>query len=162
MPEYLSPHFTMEELVRTSHSSLQNGNSLQAHKQPYLDNLKHLAETVLEPLRVSYGKPIYVNSGFRSKTLNKAIGGATTSQHLDGQAADITTRSDALNKKLFYMACSMMDNHLIQFGQIILETPDGRSSWVHISTPNAQRGIYGQVMTYDGHKYKLLRRITTH
>ena len=52
--------------------------------------LSTLAEKILDPLRERYGKPIRVNSGYRSPILNKAVGGKPTSQHLRGEAADIT------------------------------------------------------------------------
>ena len=54
-----------------------------------LDNMKLLAEKVFEPLREWVGGPIRINSFFRGKALNKAIGGATSSQHCKGQAVDI-------------------------------------------------------------------------
>ena len=54
-----------------------------------LANMKLLAEKVFEPLREWVGGPIRINSFFRCKALNKAIGGSTSSQHCKGQAMDI-------------------------------------------------------------------------
>lgn len=53
------------------------------------ENVKALVENVLDPLRKKYGKPIKVNSGYRCPKHNLAVGGATQSQHMKGEAADI-------------------------------------------------------------------------
>jgi uncharacterized protein YcbK (DUF882 family) len=60
-----------------------------------------LIDRILDPLREKYGKPIIVNSGYRCPKLNKCVGGVSTSQHVKGQAADITGKSAIENKKLF-------------------------------------------------------------
>lgn len=52
------------------------------------DNIKALVENVLQPLRDAWGGPIFINSGYRSVEVNKAVGGVETSQHCKGQAAD--------------------------------------------------------------------------
>lgn len=53
------------------------------------DSILALAENVLQPLRDAWGKPLKVNSGYRCKALNAAVGGVPTSQHVKGEAADI-------------------------------------------------------------------------
>ena len=53
------------------------------------DNIKALVEDILQPLRDAWGGPLFINSGYRSKELNKAVGGVVTSQHCKGQAADV-------------------------------------------------------------------------
>ena len=57
------------------------------------ENVKALVENVLDPLREKYGKPIKVNSGYRCPNHNLAVGGATQSQHMKGEAADIAPMS---------------------------------------------------------------------
>lgn len=52
------------------------------------DNIKALVEDVLQPLRDAWGGPIFINSGYRSPEVNKAVGGVETSQHVLGQASD--------------------------------------------------------------------------
>ena len=52
------------------------------------DNIKALVENILQPLRDAWGGPIFINSGYRSPELNKAVGGVETSQHVLGCAAD--------------------------------------------------------------------------
>ena len=57
------------------------------------ENVKALVENVLDPLREKYGKPIQVNSGYRCPNHNMAVGGATQSQHKNGEAADVAPMS---------------------------------------------------------------------
>ncbi len=90
-----------------------------------LDAMKLVAEKCFEPLRVWYGKPIKVNSFFRSDLLNRAVKGATTSQHKKGEAIDIDAGSKEENKKLF----EWIKANLV-FDQVINEYD---YSWVHVS-----------------------------
>ena len=53
------------------------------------DAVKALVETVLQPLRDNWGKPLHINSGYRCPELNRAVGGKTTSQHVKGEAGDV-------------------------------------------------------------------------
>lgn len=53
------------------------------------DSVKALVEDILQPLRDAWGGPLFINSGYRSKELNEAVGGVATSQHCKGQAADV-------------------------------------------------------------------------
>ena len=91
--------------------------------------LEALVDNVLDPLREWYGAPIYVNSGYRSVRLNRAVGGVSTSQHLRGEAADITAGTRAENKKLF----ERIRDHL-PFDQLIWEKGGAEGpDWVHVS-----------------------------
>lgn len=53
------------------------------------DNIKALVDNILQPLRDAWGKPLFINSGYRCLELNKAVGGVPTSQHVLGMAADV-------------------------------------------------------------------------
>ena len=64
------------------------------------ENIEALVENVLDPVRESYGKPITVNSGYRCAKRNLAVGGAVGSQHMKGEAADITAGSPEGNETL--------------------------------------------------------------
>lgn len=87
--------------------------------------LMNLVDNVLDPLREWYGKPITVNSGYRSPKLNTAVGGSKTSQHMKGEAADITAGSKEENKKLFdYIKSNLVFDQLID---------ESNFSWVHVS-----------------------------
>lgn len=91
--------------------------------------LTALVEDVLDPLREMYGHPIHVTSGYRCEALNKAVGGAKTSQHLRGEAADITTGKRGENAKLYGLIEKYFD-----YDQLIWEHgTDKEPSWVHVS-----------------------------
>ena len=85
-----------------------------------------LVDTVLDPLRRAWGKPILVNSGYRCPALNKADRGVASSQHLRGEAADITTGSPATNMPLYDLAIALR----LPFDQLIGERG---YTWLHIS-----------------------------
>ena len=91
-------------------------------------NLIALVENVLDPAREAMGEPVWVNSGFRCALLNKALGGVPDSQHLCGEAADVTTASLDGNRRLFEVLCSL------PFDQLIWERGNDRGpAWVHVS-----------------------------
>ena len=80
----LTEHFTFEELTHTDHRTLDN-----TPNEAELANLKRLAAFLEDVKKVLGGKPIMVNSAFRSKAVNDAVGSKDTSQHRIGCAADI-------------------------------------------------------------------------
>lgn len=120
----LSKNFTLEELLVTN-SKLPNTPS-----DVEINNLKLLVANVLQPLRDMFGESIHVNSGYRSPAVNKAIGGAPTSQHCTGQAADLDCSDNA---KLFHLIADFFD-----FDQLIWEGGNNtQPSWVHVSYKSA-------------------------
>ena len=112
----ITDNFTLEELCRTSKPYDNTPNESQ------VEALRALAENVLQPLRNLYGKPIIVNSGFRSAMVNKAVGGSPTSQHLRGEAADLNCEN---NKKLYELIL-----YNLEYDQLINEYD---YSWIHVS-----------------------------
>lgn len=109
-------HFTFEELIVT-HSELPN-----IPNQEQTDSLIAVVENVLDPARDLLDSPITINSGFRSVAVNDAVGGVKDSQHLKGEAADITCND---NEKLFAL---IRDN--LPFDQLINEH---NLEWIHVS-----------------------------
>jgi len=95
-----------------------------------LTNMQVLAEKVFQPLRKWVGKPIKINSFFRSVELNKAIGGSSRSQHCEGRAIDIDdTYGHATNAEMFDWIKENLD-----FDQMIWEFGDDENpDWVHVS-----------------------------
>ena len=84
----LTKNFKLEEFTRSSTASklgIDNTPSPQV-----LAKLQTLCRTVLQPIRDKYQKPIIVTSGYRSQVVNRAVGGASNSDHLYGCAADVT------------------------------------------------------------------------
>lgn len=119
----LTPHFTLEELTHTDHRSLDNTPN-DAEKA----NLMRLA-AFLEQVKSALGdKPVMVNSAFRSKQVNDAVGSKDTSQHRIGCAADLRVPGmtpDAVVRAI--LAANL------PFDQIIREF----DAWTHISIPNS-------------------------
>ena len=125
-------YFTIKELCK-SNTAIKHG--IDNTPTPEVEqNLISLIENVLDPLREAWGRPIIVNSGYRSPELNKVIGGVKTSQHMTGQAADIQTVTDSKsdNEKLFKLAQSLN----LPFDQLIDES---NYSWIHVSYSNKNR-----------------------
>ena len=116
MTKINSKYFTYEELTHTDTGLLNIPNSEQ------LAHMQELVTNVLDPLREIYGKPIYVNSCFRSILVNRKVDGVTNSDHLKGMAADIKCDSNSLLYKL------ILDN--FKFKQLINEH---NFTWVHVS-----------------------------
>jgi hypothetical protein len=120
----LSSNFTLEELT-VSEIAARKGldNTPNATETA---NLVRVAE-LLEQVRALLGKPILINSAFRSKPVNDAVGSRDSSQHRLGCAADI--RVPGLTPKQVVQACI---DAKIPFDQVIEEF----DSWTHISVPN--------------------------
>lgn len=120
----MGKYFTVEELCKSNTAKAKGISNVPNHIQTY--NLEQLIQNVLDPLREAYGKPIYVNSGFRCPKLNKEVGGKWNSEHLDGRAADIDVHSKEGNKQLF----DLIQKLNLPFRQLIDEAD---FSWVHVS-----------------------------
>ena len=118
----LSPHFTLEELTHTDHREFDNTPN-DAEK----NNLKRLAEFLEQVKTVLGGKPIMVNSAFRCKQVNDAVGSKDTSQHRLGCAADIRVPGMTPDEVVKAVIASG-----IGYDQIIREF----DRWTHISVPN--------------------------
>ena len=118
----LSPHFTLEELTFTDHREFDNTPN-DAEK----NNLKRLAEFLEQVKTVLGGKPIMLNSAFRCKQVNDAVGSKDTSQHRIGCAADIRVPGMTPDEVVKAVIASG-----IGYDQIIREF----DRWTHISVPN--------------------------
>ena len=122
----LTKHFTLEELTHTDHREFDNEPN-----DAELENIKRLAEFLEEVKTVLGGKPIMVNSAFRSKQVNDAVGSKDTSQHRIGCAADIRVPSMTPDEVVRAVIASG-----IGYDQIIREF----DRWTHISVPNQEGG----------------------
>jgi zinc D-Ala-D-Ala carboxypeptidase len=121
--ENISKHITFTEATQSPTAIKLGINNVPDKVQ--LEAMKLVAEKCFEPLRTWYGKPIKVNSFFRSDLLNRAVKGSLTSQHKKGEAIDIDAGSKEENKKLF----EWIKANLV-FDQVINEY---NYSWVHVS-----------------------------
>ena len=114
----LTANFSLAELTVTDRNMPNVPNEAE------VASLRSLAEMILQPLRDALGKPVRVNSAFRSEAVNRAVGGTATSQHRLGQAADIHVpgmTSVEVAKKIVALG--------LPFDQVIEEF----GSWVHVS-----------------------------
>lgn len=118
----LSAHFTLDELTHTDHRDLDN-----TPNEHELENLKRLAAFLEEVKTVLGGKPIMVNSAFRSKAVNDAVGSKDTSQHRVGCAADLRVPGMTPDEVVKAVIASK-----IGYDQVIREF----DRWTHISVPN--------------------------
>jgi zinc D-Ala-D-Ala carboxypeptidase len=122
----LSEHFTLEELTHTDHRELDN-----TPNDAERNNLNRLAEFLEQVKTVLGGKPIMVNSAFRSKAVNDAVGSKDTSQHRVGCAADIRVPSMTPDEVVKAIIASG-----IGYDQVIREF----DRWTHVSVPNQPSG----------------------
>ena len=129
----MTPHFTLEELTHTDHRTLDN-----TPNETELANIQRLAEFLETVKTLLGGKPIMVNSAFRSKAVNDAVGSKDTSQHRIGCAADI--RVPGMTPDQVVRAIIASD---LGFDQVIREFSDPvkGGGWTHISIPNQASGL---------------------
>ena len=120
----LSEHFTFEELTHTVHREFDNTPNVEE-----TENLTRLAEFLERIKIVLDGKPIMVNSAFRSEAVNNAVGSRNTSQHRIGCAADIRVPGMTPDEVVKAVIASG-----IGYDQIIREF----DRWTHISVPNTK------------------------
>ena len=128
----LSQNFTLDELTHTDHRDLDNTpNDIE------INNLKRLAEFLEQVKTVLGGKPVMINSGFRSKAVNDAVGSKDSSQHRVGCAADLRIPGMTPDEVVKAIIASG-----IGYDQVIREfaTPTG-GGWTHVSVPNEPMGV---------------------
>ncbi len=125
-PKNISEHISYKEATYSNHAKRNNIKNVPTKEQ--IKNMVLLAEKVFEPLREWVGEPIKINSMFRSKELNRSLGGSFTSSHLDGKAFDITNMGGKTNKEIFDWVRANLE-----YDQIIWEYGKYEPHWVHIS-----------------------------
>ena len=139
----LSENFTLREFTKSQTAERKGieNNPNEIH----VIAMESLCYNVLERIRSAFAKPININSGYRSVDLCEAIGSKPTSQHCDGEAADI----EIYGISNYDLAKYIQDN--LNFDQLILECWDGtdpNSGWVHVSYVN-ENANRKDVLTYN-------------
>lgn len=114
-------YFTISELTRSATATREGIDNTPP--QAAVDNMKRLINTVLNPARQQLNAPIYVNSGYRCPELNRRVGGARRSYHLQGRAADLTTRPNR-NAELMEILRRLPHTELIN---------EGNGTWIHVA-----------------------------
>lgn len=119
----LSPSFTLGEMLVSQTASRKRIDNTPTPQ--VIEALRTLAQQVLQPTRNHFNRPVVVSSGYRSPQLNRAVGGARSSQHVLGEAADFTIPGVSN----FAVAQWMWKN--LNYDQLIYEF--GESGWLHVS-----------------------------
>ena len=142
----IGKHFTLAELTHSqaaARKGLKNDPDAAA-----LESLQLLVRNVLDPLREALGRPITVSSGYRSPLVNRAVGGASSSQHVLGQAADIVVPGMHVTEVVARIRALGLP-----FDQLI----DEFGSWVHVSHgPRNRRQTLRARRTSAGTKYEAI------
>ena len=135
--EKLSPNFTLDELTYSATACrLKIDNTPSPEIKASLTNL---AKNVLQPIRNKWGQPIIVTSGYRCPIVNKAVGGAATSQHVLGEASDVKAVNIADNAKLYRLIERMVKSGELTVGQCIWEYGNSKNpKWIHVSLPTSK------------------------
>ncbi len=120
----MGKYFSIKELCASTTATAKGIDNTPNAEQAV--NMEILITKLLDPLREKWGAPIKVNSGFRSLALNKTVGGAKTSQHMKGQAADLNAGNKAKNEQLYNLLLSSG----LEFDQLIDES---NFTWLHVS-----------------------------
>jgi hypothetical protein len=152
----ISDHLSLAEVTKS-----QTATRLGIDNDPtvtHLIALRAVAENIFEPIRKHFGVPVGVSSGYRSKSLNDAIGGSSRSQHCHGQALDIDADiyGRITNGELFRYI-----RHALDFDQLIWEFgDDDNPAWVHVSfvDDGSNRGEVLRAYRENGRvKYKKMK-----
>ena len=151
----LSEHFVLAEFERSA-TATANGINNSVPSQ-YIPALEQLCKTILEPLRAFAQQPIIISSGYRCNQLNVKVGGAYTSQHTLGEAADIYIPKTAYtdwadnkahtDKDILNRWFEFLTTHT-DFDQAIIETSNDLDFWIHISCRKNKKKNRHQIIRY--------------
>lgn len=139
-------NFTLAEMV-ASDTARRKG----IDNTPDFDEVAHLDEltgTILQPLREAWGKPLIISSGYRCPALNKAVGGADTSAHLYGYAADVQVARSKDFDAFIAFAEDWLKANDVPFDQSIRETSK-TAYWWHIGLRNSKGGQRRQFLALN-------------
>ena len=147
----LSKNLALAEVMRSETAKRKGISNMPTPE--HIENFKLLAENVFQPIRDHFGVPIILSSGYRSKELNTAVGGALSSQHCTGEAIDIDMDGTTVkNAEVFNF---IKDN--LNFDQLIWEFgTDTNPDWVHVSyesTGKQRKQILKAVKSGKGTSY---------
>lgn len=124
----LSDNFTLEEFTFSPKAVELNIDN--APNEINITSMKFLCDNILEPARKYFNNPIKILSGFRCPVLNRALGGAPTSQHILGEAADIEVKNIKNDDVWQFIKLNLPFDQLIAEK---LKEVDGNAGWVHVS-----------------------------
>lgn len=126
----MTQYFTLWELVKSETAERKGISNFPSFD--VVDHLRQLTEEILDPMREAWGGPLTVTSGYRCKALNKAVGGVSTSAHLEGWAADIRPADKRRTAKFILWAACWLEENRVNYDQAIDEQAKGER-WLHIA-----------------------------
>lgn len=133
-------YFTLAELIRSAEAKKRGIDNTPTFE--VVEHLRELTEKVLEPMRAAYGMPIKVSSGYRCPELNRAVGGAATSVHQIGYAADLQVGGSFEKFRDFVVQWFRKTG--TRFDQLLIESDRKTGArWIHVGLYNnagQQRG----------------------
>jgi len=152
----LSPHFTFHEATGSrDHPQLVKANRREALGLPGVLPRLVLLAGILEEIRAELGgKPVEVHSWYRGPSLNAAVGGASTSQHMAGEAVDFSPWGPDTYETIeaaYVRVLSLFHRRRVMFGQLIVEHGRGFADhWLHLSLGHPLRPLHGsrEVLRY--------------
>ena len=141
-------HFTLADLTRSGTAKRRGLSNQPGERETAC--LINLVDNILDPLQEEWGDKIHIESAYRAPAVNAAVGGAKSSQHMLGQAADIQTTPKNLDAQ--WMMLHFIIDLGLPFDQLISEKPDGmgRPNWIHVSYGPRHRR---QRLSYNGSSY---------
>lgn len=129
--QQFTPHFTLHEMLLSQTAVRFRYDEQFEPSDVIIENLRSLCQNILEPIRQSLNQPVKVTSGYRCLRVNTKIGGSKTSQHVEGEAADINVLSMTIEGLFQFIKQSGLP-----FDQLIQEF----DAWVHVSFNANPRG----------------------
>lgn len=141
----ITKNFSMAELTRSNTAKARGISNVP--NDTHRANLIASAKNLWQPVRDILGVPMIVSSGYRSPTLNRAVGGSATSAHSHGFAIDFTAPSFGNTRQIAKKLATELKAQGIKFDQLILEFPDSSSSWIHLGYKSPAGKQRGQLLT---------------
>jgi zinc D-Ala-D-Ala carboxypeptidase len=139
----LSPNFSFEELTRTENRDLLQKNLGMANDPAILANLTRVATELLEPIRALVKQPMQITSGYRCPELNARVGGSSTSQHVQGEAADFVVKGfESQEQEVALVTRIVRELPGLKWGQLLVE-----SGCIHVSLGTKKEVAYYDVPT---------------
>ena len=136
----LTEHFALDELIKSDTAISREIDNIPTNEE--INNLKNLCLNVLEPARLATNAMIHVTSGYRCEKLNKLVGGAPSSQHVTGCAADLRCYT------LYYNTNLVNALKKTPYDQLLLEQK-GKIKWIHVSwAKNPRRQFINKWTSY--------------
>ena len=151
---HLTRNFTLEEFEKSKTAETYGIDNRVPKK--YIRNVQALAEQ-LQVIRDMVGIPIYISSGYRCKEVNRINHGASSSQHMKGEAADIYIDTDP-KKNLEWTLWDVLKLivRFTDYDQVIWETRPNGNKWIHVSYVTYRTNRHDMRRCSDGKNYPKL------